>query len=361
MSQRLRRSAAPRTGILLAKGPPPELEAEIARGAHPRVEYLELARRLGAKVIDFHDVERSQSRAVRLLARQLGPRWGLAWLGLSRRREFDELYLTGEDVGIPFGLMRLVRPWRGHATVVVHNADTRKRRLLMRLLGRYAFQHLICLGEAQRRLLVEEIGVPAEKVHVLLNWLDQRFYQPPAEPPRGDYILSVGMERRDYPTLQAAAEGLPCRFHVVGSGFSPGAGFAPAAGLRRQENFTLGSGYTSEQLRALYAGARFVVVPLQRVTYAAGVTAILEAMAMGKAVITTDSPGIQDYVRRGEAGQVVPAGDVAALREALIDLWDHPERCEEIGRRNRAWIEREDNTDLYVEHAAAVMGVRPQA
>ncbi|GAC1400724.1 MAG: hypothetical protein NVSMB52_14370 [Chloroflexota bacterium] len=90
------------------------------------------------------------------------------------------------------------------------------------------------------------------------------------------------------------------------------------------------------------------MVPLKYVSYAAGVTAIVEAMAMGKAVIVFDSPGISDYVLDRVCGALVPVGDVQALRQAIIDFWEDPKRTAETGKHNREWIERCIHTDHYV-------------
>ena len=93
-----------RSLLLLAKRPAPDLRARIAAGEEPRAEYLELAARLNAELVDFHDVDQSTHPLVRL-ARRLGPHWGLAALGALRHHEFDDLYATGEDVGIPLAIM----------------------------------------------------------------------------------------------------------------------------------------------------------------------------------------------------------------------------------------------------------------
>jgi glycosyltransferase involved in cell wall biosynthesis len=227
----------------------------------------------------------------------------------------------------------------------------------MRLLGPRVFDNLIVLSASQQRVLIDEIGVPSRRVSSLLNWVDHRFYRPQAAPRGpGDYVLSVGMEVRDYETLLEAGRGLSIPIRIVASGFSSGPGFAPAAGLFLQANVTVGTGYTPVQLRDLYAGARLVVVPLHPVGYAAGVTAALEAMSMGKPVVATASPGLLDYLRTGDVGRLVPPHDPAALRRSIQELWGRPEEGAAIGRRNRTWIELHDNTDLYVEQVARLMG-----
>ena len=48
---------------------------------------------------------------------------------------------------------------------------------------------------------------------------------------------------------------------------------------------------------------------------------LLEAAACGRAIVTTDVPGCRTLVRDGIEGRLVPAGDAAALAEALRPTW----------------------------------------
>lgn len=66
---------------------------------------------------------------------------------------------------------------------------------------------------------------------------------------------------------------------------------------------------------------------------------MLEAMATGRAVITTDAPGCGAVVGASDFGAVVPVGDVAALAEAMVRLGSRPETLAELGRRARAMAE----------------------
>ena len=49
---------------------------------------------------------------------------------------------------------------------------------------------------------------------------------------------------------------------------------------------------------------------------------IMEAMALGRPVVTTYVAGIPELVVHGENGWLVPAGDVTALVEALREVLD---------------------------------------
>lgn len=67
---------------------------------------------------------------------------------------------------------------------------------------------------------------------------------------------------------------------------------------------------------------------------------IQEAMAMGRAVVTTDMPGCRDTVEEGISGWLVPPRDVDALAAAMRRFVERPALVEEMGRAARARAER---------------------
>ena len=52
---------------------------------------------------------------------------------------------------------------------------------------------------------------------------------------------------------------------------------------------------------------------------------------MGKPVICSRTQGQVDVIQDGVTGLFVPVGDPVALRRAMLDLWNDPERAEEDG------------------------------
>jgi len=89
------------------------------------------------------------------------------------------------------------------------------------------------------------------------------------------------------------------------------------------------------ELRAMYAHARFVVIPLLPTFRDSGITVVTEAMAMGKAIICSRIEGQIEFLEEGVTGIFVPPGDVQALREAIQYLLDHPDVAAEMGREGR--------------------------
>jgi glycosyltransferase involved in cell wall biosynthesis len=79
------------------------------------------------------------------------------------------------------------------------------------------------------------------------------------------------------------------------------------------------------------------------------VTAILECLAMGRAVICSSAPGQTDVVVEGENGRYVPPGDPDILRTEINRLLSQLEEAARLGANGRKLVESEMSLDLYVE------------
>jgi len=67
---------------------------------------------------------------------------------------------------------------------------------------------------------------------------------------------------------------------------------------------------------------------------------VLEAMAIGRPIITTDAPGCRDTVAEGENGFLVPIKSSSALAKAMAQFIEHPECLETMGRKSRELVEQ---------------------
>lgn len=95
----------------------------------------------------------------------------------------------------------------------------------------------------------------------------------------------------------------------------------------------------------LVAACDVVVLPTQRDPFP---IALLEAMALGKPVVSTAVGGIPEMIADGETGFVVPPGDSAALAERVLALLEDPSGRRAMGRAARERLEQCFSLDGFV-------------
>jgi glycosyltransferase involved in cell wall biosynthesis len=92
-----------------------------------------------------------------------------------------------------------------------------------------------------------------------------------------------------------------------------------------------------DDVRPAIANCRVYVLP----SYREGTPrTVLEAMAMGRPIITTDAPGCRETVIDGENGFLIPVKSVDALIEAMQKFIDDPRLAERMGKRSRQIAEK---------------------
>ena len=132
------------------------------------------------------------------------------------------------------------------------------------------------------------------------------------------YAFSAGRSGRDFEVLARAAQGLDMDLVVVGD-------LASLEGLTFPSRTKVLFDQPYDRYLELLHGCDFVVVPLTDLPRSTGQVVILEAMAIGKPVIVTETVGTVDYVKSGENGLLVPPGDAEALAAAMRRFSEDPE------------------------------------
>lgn len=87
-----------------------------------------------------------------------------------------------------------------------------------------------------------------------------------------------------------------------------------------------------DDVPAAIAGCSIFVLPSWREGTS---RSVLEAMAMGRPVVTTDAPGCRETTVEGVNGHLVPVGDPLRLAEAMRDLARDPKKRKTMGEAGR--------------------------
>jgi glycosyltransferase involved in cell wall biosynthesis len=190
---------------------------------------------------------------------------------------------------------------------------------------------------------------PRGQIEFIHQQTDTEFFSPAPEEEQ-DFILSVGDDvSRDFATLIAATEGLDLRVVLRTRSVRESQSAFPNITVIRKR-------LSDGSLRDLYRRARIVVLPLKDTLHPGGITTLLEAFACGRAVIVSLSRGVRDYVADGENCLVVPCGEVAALRKAILRLIADDRLRARLSRGARAYAEREVSQAVHAKKLMASIG-----
>lgn len=341
---------------------PATLDDDIAAGRRPRADYRAIADSLGAELMDEPTAQRV-SRLARLAARVAGPHVGLSVASWRTARDVDVVITDAEHTGLPLAVWYRLESWcrlgrrrRPRHVMISHRLAWGRKMQLHRWLRLGAeIDTYVVYSTEQRRLLIDEMGIDPSSVVLTGFMVDDRFWHEAPFPPADGRprICAVGLERRDYETLLAAVDGLDVDLVVTAGSpwsvrlWSP-AGEVPA-------NVTVTTVPFAE-LRGVYAQSWFSVVPLEPVDFQAGVTAILESMAVGRPVLHTAVPGQTDVIVDGVTGRTVPPRDPAAMRRAIVEMVGDHAGLARMGAAARHDVETRFALDGYVRRIGAAAG-----
>jgi len=330
---------------------PPDLAADVIHGRRPRVDYVEMASTFGADLLDYGEAWRTSGRFGRLVRLVAGDNALLAWSCYRRRREYDLVFTDGEQIGFPLAAMFHLTRRRPRHLMIVHVLSVPKKVAVFRLLRlRSTIDTLFVYASEQRRFIVERLGVPPDRVVLTPFMVDTGFFVPrPSVRSSPPLICSAGLEFRDYPTLVEAVRGMDVQ--VVLAAASPWSRRRDSSDdVVIPENVEVRR-LDFAELRELYARSDLVVVPVVETDFQAGITTILEAMAMAKPIICTRTAGQTDTIVEDVSGRYVPPGDVNALRNAITAMLDD-DRADDLGAAARRWTAEHADIEVYVERLA---------
>lgn len=282
--------------------------------------------------------------------------WRMAREIRRHRAEYDAVVTWGEKLSLAMLMQaRLAKAGKPHIAMMYQFEKPNIRVPLS--VFKKDLHAVITWSSVQRRALIDRLGFPSDRVYLIRHYVDQMFYS--LRPAEEDMICAVGAEMRDYATLRQAIRGTDLRCHIATDHVRIPGRFRflndrrvpiDRIGDRAEGNITEGR-LSLTELRSLYARSRFVVVPLMSSDTDNGVTVILEAMAMGKPVICSRTRGQVDVIQEGVTGVFVPVGDVAAMRAAVLSLWNEPLRARQMGLNARAFVEKHHTLEKFTSAA----------
>lgn len=205
---------------------------------------------------------------------------------------------------------------------------------------------LLCLSDLARKDVQAHCPELDGRLH-LLGWaVDIGFYdrwksKEEAGKPPVMQVIAAGKDHRDYETLVSGVTLCETELHLdvyCSSDVSPR---TVDSRVRVAEAGTGQNVISMQELVALYSHADVIAIPLVAADRVAGLTSLLDALALGKPVVMTRNPGVDIDIAAIGCGIWIDTGDRNGWAAALTYLAEHPEERQAMGRRARAYAERE--------------------
>ncbi len=290
----------------------------------------------------------------------------LIWLAHACRLR---LWLEGENVShlhAHFGtnsadVAHLLRLLGGPSySFTVHGADeSDNARVLSFPRKTAAARFVVTVSSYTRAQLMRVLpAVDWPKLKVVHCGLDEGFFaEAPAELPAEPVLLCIGRlcaEKGHLTLLEAFAKldrpGVKLVF--AGDGEFRALIEARIRDLRLEGRVQITGWIGSDEVRRLITQATIVVQP----SLMEGLPVVLmEAMAQGRAVISTYIAGIPELVEAGRTGWLVPAGEIDSLAAAMDSALSMPHaRLDEMGRAGMARARARHHIDTEAAKLAAL-------
>ena len=216
----------------------------------------------------------------------------------------------------------------------------------------------IVLGTAARQFVVEELGVPPERVEIVLNGVPEptvpRCRGGAAGKPRVLFLGNLSERKGVSDLLRALAQGdfgaQAVLVSIAGGGDI--AGYQKLASQLKVDRLVRFEGWVDQQQVAqLMAAADLLVLP----SYDEGLPlVILEAMANGVAVVCTPVGEIPSVFTDGREVKFVTAGDAQSIAAGLKDVLDNQGLRETLEANGRARYQQQFSLRSFFASVAAV-------
>jgi len=200
---------------------------------------------------------------------------------------------------------------------------------------------LLLVANARTEAALRQVVSGSPRIQTLVeNAVDFRLWTPAAADPgpdtgRADFVF-VG-RLVDWKAVDLALEALAraprgkLGLHIVGSGDQEPVLRAAVDRLQIGAEVVFHGFLPQEEVRGLVARSRALVLPS---LYECGGAVVLEAMALGRAVIATRWGGPEDYLDESCGYLIAPDSRevlIEGFRKAMEELADHPEKARALG------------------------------
>ncbi len=216
---------------------------------------------------------------------------------------------------------------------------------ISRFLGSHdKFDHYISVCHFNRNKMIS-YGIPEDKISTIHNFIDVSNITPSYNV--GEYILYFGRLYQGKGIFTLVEAALPLKhipLYIVGDGEAVPE-IQNILEVNECDHIKLLGFKQGDELQELIQNSICSVLPSE--LYENCPMSILESYAYGKPTIGANIGGIPELIEDGVDGFLFPAGDIEALRDRLLWMYENKDEAAEMGKSCRKKVESEFNAEIH--------------
>ena len=190
------------------------------------------------------------------------------------------------------------------------------------------------------------------KAHFVRFGTDYDFFSRENETPtskeKQTYILCLGYAKRDWETLIKAyrKSAIDIELWLVGHEETE---YEKISGVRQFPFVDI------QTMKRIIQNAEFCVLPLKYYNYSFGQMTLLQQMAMGKLVITSDVPSMADYVFDGKTAVLYKPENIEDLKNKIMWAHSHENERIRIGKNAQQFVKNDCNERIMAKQIEQII------
>jgi len=234
-------------------------------------------------------------------------------------------------------------------------SESMRKRLAFEERLAFRFADIVCVpSQAEADYASQNYGLPDDKFRVCPNWVDVELFSPADKTPDKFTVIFVArfVEKKGPDILLEASRGINgLKVILIGGGPMKArlVDLISENGLDAEVHGRV----PNKALPELLQQASVYALPTHH--EGGSPKTLLEAMACGLPIISTDGFGVDEVFQDGVEGIKVRVGDVEGLRKAILTIKDNPEMAKSLGKNGRKRVLKTYSVERAVEREITIL------
>lgn len=273
---------------------------------------------------------------------------------LFSRTDYDVIYSACQTNTFLLSLLRSLHLFHKPLVALIHHPLKPTLRNALFLKG-----HDQLLSLSKTAILPFSSQPKLHKKMALIEWgADLSFYDAKPQPEvKVDLplLVSAGKTERDHNTLVKAVLDIDCLLKIYCSATTAPTVAYPSDRIEVIASHSYNNAVSYQDVLVDYRQAFAIAIPLTETSNLAGLTSLLDAMAVSKPVIMTRNEHISFDIEKEGIGLWVEPEDLEGWQQAIAYLLAHPEEAAAMGARGRRLCETKYNLDVFTNTLARTL------